>query len=147
MEQDETCVPTFLEKRIDVKAMTLLSFQSAIEAKTESGESALGNPKPDLFIITNFGIITGEIQNLDDVESQEDVGAQIDNVIFKNRNNILAALEKDYGSDARVVNNSSIIVIKNATIIPFTLSQSRHNFNRLLLFTDQIVGISYGTLS
>lgn len=118
-----------------------------IECKTEAGEPVLGNPKPDLFITTNFGIITGEVQNLDDVAAQEDVGAQIDNIIFKSRNNILAALEKDYGSDANIVNNSSLIVIKNATIIPFVSPQNRLTFNRFLLFADQIVGISYGTMN
>ena len=152
MEQSddvETCdsVPNFLKKRIDVKAATLTTFYDALKATNPENGEAFLDPKTTILIITNFGLVNGEIENLQDTQDQEDIVTKVDQAIFKGRDHILAAVEKRVGCDASIVNNSSIIALKNATITPFAAPQARHTFSRFFLFTDQIVGISYGTPS
>ncbi|MED0670585.1 hypothetical protein P4S95_10270 [Aneurinibacillus aneurinilyticus] len=146
-------VPNFVQNTIDMKRAILLSFNAAIEG-IKSGEikSAQVNDGGQMMIMTNFGIVYCDIKSLDeevDTTNSSDVNQIISEVltnqVIKGTDHAIAQYEKEIGTEnLRVINDSSPIYLENVTVIPYGNPAAKFNFPSLLLFSDQIVGISAG---
>lgn len=134
-----------ISKRIDVKAVTLNAFGTSLELAEKGGiEGVSISPDTRMFIITNFGIISGELEVM--LSTSEPVTA-FNQAIFRARDSLLASLEQELGNEAQVVNNSGVVTLANARLTVFSNPNATFSFQRISLFTDQIVGFSYGQFS
>jgi len=129
--------PNFIKNRVDLKAATVNMFASAINVlKTDNTE--LVSKETKVFLFTNFGVIEGDIP----VTEEENLSSDpIGNAFFQIRNNGLAKIEEE-SEKLQVSNNVSIVTIRDAIIHPFNGETS--SIGILYLFSDQIVGFTYG---
>jgi hypothetical protein len=141
---EEAKVPNFLQNRIDLKAMTIRTFGVTIDTFRNLPDRPYGDLNS--IVMTNFGLIEGEIIDLSD-EGDERVlpFKSLAVAMFDARNNVLTERESLIGEEnIRVVNDSSMFLVVNATLIPFSNPQNRFNIGEILLFTDQVVGLTAG---
>jgi len=145
---DQKEQPKLIAQRIDVKTITLYSFASTLQSIKDGLIKEISiDSSTTVSLLTNFGVITGDIEDISgDPDHAEDI-TKLNKIILKARNHALVENEKALGEDVQVVNNSGIIVIANARVTIFSNPNAFFNFQKLFLFTDQIVGFTYGQLS
>ncbi|MBW4083536.1 hypothetical protein [Paenibacillus sp. S150] len=96
-----------------------------------------------LLIITNFGHIEAKLTHvLDTVDPTKDLSAYIFANVLQNRNE---AYIEQVGIDRIVEFPSELdsILLKNAKITPYGSKAPSHIINDMILFPDQIVGLSF----
>lgn len=132
-------VPEALDNLVDLKALTISSFQAAIDGLKKSSEITLGEDTK-LILLTQAALIECEILNNDEGEPIY----LINKTVLESRKNILSS-EKYVNKN--FLNQSATLSLKNVTITPFSNPQAKINLPVLNLFTDQILGISFGSYS
>lgn len=142
-----------IKDRIDLKSLTFQCFNTAIEVlKSNEFEGISVSPNTSLVILTDFGIIQGSyIPNLEsEDDSNESAGEifvrTITGKVFEIRNKRLVELKSE-NPELKLINDSSSIVLSDVTITPYSNPSSKSHIGLLTLFTDQIVGFSFGEYS
>ena len=135
---EEKKIPDFIKNRLDVKCQSVYAFDAAVEMLKLPKDHILLSPETKVIIVTNFGTVVGEM--VGPQEKGETISQMVINSFISSRNNIWA----DNESDKNVINNSSIVIVKNAKVTPFANPICSTNFEILCLFSDQIVGFSFG---
>ena len=123
-----------LGKSVDIHALTFDAFQYALKAIQEKPDSVIKDNC--IIVLTNFGQI---FCKLDDKES---IGEIIAKAVLKARDSALKNIEPE----TPTINECKTLILKNAVIIPFANPQVKINYSVITLFTNQIVGLSIGSL-
>jgi|GEM_PF-1378407 len=154
MEQNNR-TPNFLNNRVDLRYHTLTMLNSGIESlKSKENNEISISDDTRVFIMTNFGLIAADIKELgvsdnssENVKPGQKLFQLMLEALLNSRNNYLSEQEELIGQgNLRVINDSSFVVLENVTVIPFANPNTKSNLDSLILFTDQIVGISFGTV-
>ncbi len=138
-----------LTSRIDMKNYTISMFAREI-GTTYKDTSDINNPhqiKP--MFLTSFGMIQGELVENHNNSIQEDNRSIIDPMfvpLMKKRNETIAEWEQEIGENARLINDCQFMMLKNVVVTPYASPQDHIELDELILFSDQIVGISAGKL-
>lgn len=141
---EEEKVPTYIKNRVDLKASTIHSFSAAIEfLKTPHDNISLG-PDTRLILMTNFGMVEGTLQSTMQSDDEKTTGTVISDALIKTRNTFLAEDEETLDTDT-ISNNFSLITISNAKVTPYSNPAAVSIYEVLNLFTDQIVGFTFGS--
>lgn len=149
MDEQENKIPSFITNHVDYKAQTIWSF-NLLYKKAASGELDGISTTSKVSLITPQGMVIG---NIDDVYiSQEEYSSLAKNdperfmakVAISARNNNLVELEKS-NENLSVINDSCIITIRNAKLIPWS-GTNKFNFAVLYLFSSDISGFSIGDM-
>ncbi|MEA1961724.1 MAG: hypothetical protein U9N81_10740 [Bacillota bacterium] len=152
---EERRSPALLNQRVDMKYATLLTFNDVLEHIKSGGIPGIPLPaETKTLILTQFGTIEGDIVNLDNDEQEEVMDESNWRAIFfknlvngvaESRNEVILDWENQNDVDKlKLINDASYILLSNAVIIPFSTPQARFAIGEMVLFTDQIVGISAG---
>lgn len=138
-------VPNFIKNRVDLRFLTVNCFNGAIELlKAGKLKNISMTRETQTIIITNFGVITGKILNWEENQEDDFFKATIDGAV-DSRNKLLSKIEQENTEELRPINDSSFIVVKNANIKPYANPTSNFSIAEMILFTDQIVGLSAGS--
>nr|WP_309099065.1 hypothetical protein [Fredinandcohnia onubensis] len=133
---------SFFEKR-DVKALTSLCVYSAVEVSNESNDDSTKQNK--IIFLTSFGFVIPEKilpTNFEEVElTPENFSRFVAQSAIKNTKE---ALEEHQNEDVLLENTS--FILENVEIKPYS-SQQTSKLANMILFSDQIVGLSFGNLS
>lgn len=141
MDKNKDVFINGIDNRLDVKGITLTTAAAAINTLKADKDFTLGS-NTQILILTTSSVIYGDILlNLND--NEKDPVLWINKAIGTARNNYL---EKNQTDSDVVINNSSYLQIKNATVRPLS-GGSGYNFKILNVFTDQILGFSFGELN
>ncbi|UCZ54414.1 hypothetical protein LGQ02_06530 [Bacillus shivajii] len=138
-------------KRVDYKRAQVTAVSEYVESLKDHRYVSMSTK---MMILTNFGEIYGEVVNSEEVvkayEADETTisDQNLDEVNFSYLESAAdesIAFQKSIpGQNDLVIKNfSGTLHLKDVTIYPFS-SQEIIRKNHLLLFTDQIIGISYG---
>lgn len=136
-----SALPKSLE-RLDLKASTI-SILNEILAQIEASDTSTSR----LIFFTNFAMIEGSYFELNG-ESEQQEKTFFEALLTKTiefRKNDITEIEKDY-ENLRVINDSAFITLTDVVITPYTLPESGHKISEMVLFTDHIVGLSFGEL-
>lgn len=141
-----------IEDRVDLKSLTFDCIYSAINlVKSGKIEGAIIGANTKVFIFTNFGIVEGTpipLSSSDNSqeENDDDVLAALYQHLFKVRNDRIRKLESE-NKNLRLVNDTAALVLKDVILRPYSNLDVRMKIDNMVLFTDQIVGLSFGQLS
>ncbi|MCG3418961.1 hypothetical protein [Oceanobacillus jordanicus] len=130
---------SFLEKR-DFKALTTLNVYSAVQIANENSDD-----KNKIIFITNFGIVTAEKILTGDFKEDELNESNYSKFISQSAVSLTREALKEHNNEDVLLDKTSF-VLENVVIRPYGSDQI-NNFSSLILFSDQIVGVSSGTLS
>lgn len=140
---EENKVPDFIKNRIDIKTDTINTLALFLEELNKRNEKSSLNPKIQVFLLTNFGTVKGDIVIGSSSEDNTQNSALIlNNTFIDIRNNLWA---NDSREKNNIVNNTSYITVLNAKIVPFANPNIIFNFKILNLFADQITGFTFGS--
>ena len=123
-----------LGKSVDIHAITFDAFQYALKAMQGKTDSVLKDNC--VIVLTNFGQIFCKL------DEKESIGEIIAKAVLQARNSALENIEPE----TPTINECKTLILKNVVIIPFANPQVKINYNVITLFTDQIVGLSIGSL-
>lgn len=135
-EGTENC-PEFIKKRIDVKVETIIAANTVLNELTKE---KMIHENAKIMIVTNFGVVEGTLKHEVDTN---DMAQRISMDSAKIRNNHLSKLEKEVASPI-ITNNNYFVTILDAKVIPFSNSRNKLTFAALNLFSDKIVGFTFG---
>ena len=137
--------PTFMTKSIDMKMSLINGFHKMIEVM-KSGETQITiDENTTLRILMTFGTIEGNIINEthEELIEKEDYASLIYSISIKGVDSNIASFKKEIGEEnIKVVNYTERILLSNVTLIPFANPQHKFTYERLLIFSDQIVGVT-----
>ena len=137
--------PTFMTKSIDMKMSLINGFHKMIEVM-KSGETQITiDENTTLRILMTFGTIEGNIINEthEELIEKEDYASLIYSISIKGVDSNIASFKKEIGEEnIKVVNYTERILLSNVTLIPFANPQTKFTYERLLIFSDQIVGVT-----
>ena len=147
----ENKIPQFMQNSIDFKKIVISYIFEMIDAlKKGELESLSIGEKTTVRILTNFGIVEGKVINFDE-ESEKEILNEKNNpsALYAIANRGVGMTMADYeakiGSDnLRVTNHTGRLVLTDAVVMPYANPQGKFNISRMLIFTDQIVGITFG---
>lgn len=124
-----------MQNKIDIKAVKL----NAVGTLLNNPEAGLSKNK--LILVTDSALIYGVFV---DQNTITDKGQNTELLLHK----VSLEAAKSYSQNAAegVMNNSVSIVLKDVTIMPFAAPNVKINLATLSVFSDQIVGYSYGYL-
>lgn len=148
---EENQTPNFMVNSIDFKKTVINYFFQMVNAiKNGEIEGVTFGEKNTVRILTNFGLIEGKVINFDE-EGMEQITAEKDfasifySAAIKGADMSMAKYEDEIGSDKlKVVNQTGRLVLADAVVSPYANPQNKFSISRLLVFTDQIVGITFG---
>jgi hypothetical protein len=129
--------PDYIKNSVDLKESNIIAFAATINAAKDNSEST-NFKKNRLILITNFGHITCDIV-IDDDTYAATFFAQA----TKTRNLYLT----EQPNIPLVTNNSTLLLVENADVVSFSNLSAKTHFDSLALFTDQIVGYTFGIAS
>ncbi|MCY9513271.1 hypothetical protein [Paenibacillus apiarius] len=132
--------------RVDLKAATIDTLQTTFNILNKGTiEGIKSSDTLELVFLTNFGYVTGEIIDIaeasDESKAKDDFKKYLFASTIKHRNSAIAGFEEE-NENLRLTSDSSLVYLKNAIVKPFSNPESSFKFGDLMLFTDQIVGIS-----
>lgn len=145
-EEKKNKVSKLVTNRVDLKALTIDTLNAAFRIVNSGTIQGIeSSDTMEIVLVTNFGYVTGEITDIADASDEEKASEDFKSYLFAStithRNNSLASMEEE-NENLRLTNDSSLIYLKNAVIKPFANPQTSVTFGDLLLFTDQVIGIS-----
>ena len=124
--------------RIDVKSQKL----NALGKLLNMPEAGLTKNK--LILLTDSSMIYGSLVKQEDILSNNvDVQLKPYEVTLQASKNAYSIAQKE---NINTINNSVSIVLKDVTIIPFATPNVKINFSSICVFSDKIVGFTYGNL-
>lgn len=141
-QDEEIKLANLLKNRVDVKKETIRIFNSIYNA---TRRLSADQPEPfnnQVYLVTTQAIISGTI--FDDCSNSEKIndGIQtLEDEAFKYRNDYFNALESNNES-LQAINNSSIIIVRNATIRPLSNMAASINLPILYLFACDVIGFT-----
>jgi len=145
MMNEDNQKPTFMTKSIDMKMSLINGFHKMIEVM-KSGETQITiDENTTLRILMTFGTIEGNIINEthEELIEKEDYASLIYSISIKGVDSNIASFKKEIGEEnIKVVNYTERILLSNVTLIPFANPQHKFTYERLLIFSDQIVGVT-----
>lgn len=130
-----------VQNRMDLKACTIGSLTQSIEMLIHSDKVKLDS-NTTVTLITNFGNVEGTFDYSTVDDDNASVSSSIINAAVKVRNTFISQNET---ADTIWVNNCGMITLLDATITPFATPNIKQHYANLSLFTDQIVGFTFGT--
>jgi hypothetical protein len=135
--------PKLLTERIDLKAFTANVFGTSIE-KIKNGEleNISLDPNTELVFFTPFGSVVGEIYIPPKDTDKFDAVSFFHEAFINARDSLLSSYIED--GVKRLTNDSSFVLLKNAKIRLFTGPNVAYNLEYFLLYSDAILGMSYG---
>lgn len=138
MSNSNKDLPKLLQNRIDNKGLTAGIVYDLVDIFNKKQTSA--NTK--VFFYTAFGIVTGNWVISDETEDETvNLQAKLHKTIIKQKHDQIRKEEAE-NEHLRLINDSGTIPLVNATIRPY--AGGEHHLSDFLLFTDQIIGLSYG---
>lgn len=150
---DEQNIPGLLNRRIDMKYATTITFYDVIQ-HIKAGEIPGFPLQADvrLLIITNFAIIEADLvdpdaaaQEINPENMKAELYKALINGVTEARNSAIIEWEQENNLDKiALINDTSYLILTNAVIIPHANPEARFQMGEMLLFTDQIVGITAG---
>lgn len=142
--------PKLIENRVDLKGFTVNALNAVVQAlNANEFTDVTVKEEVSLYFLTNLGLIEANIVTVpkkDDVKKlTEDnfISFLIDNMIDA-RNKVISDLEEKQ-DNLQLVNGSSFIYLKKAKITQ--ANSPGYTLDELILFTDQIIGITFGKKS
>lgn len=137
-----------IANRLDLKVLSANVINNVIQIynKLESNPNV---QHINVYILTTFGTVTGTIENpVTEGEAVEKTAdgeytVNFEKLFRDTRNKQVAEFEME-NPKTRLVNDSAYLFVRDAVLIPFSKPESRHRFKELILFGDQISGITYG---
>lgn len=133
---------SFAEKR-DLKALTVLGMMSAVEVSNENITDK--NKDNKLIILTSFGYVIPEKiipkHELPEELNEENYPTFITSSATEGVKNMLKE-----NNNEDVLDTQTSFVLERVQIKPFN-SNVTHNLQSMILFSDQIVGLSFGNFS
>lgn len=148
---EENKIPQFMQNSIDFKKIVISYIFEMIDTlkKGELEGLSIGE-KTTVRILTNFGIIDGKAINFDE-ESEKEILNEKNNpsalyaIANRGVDMTMADYEAKIGSDnLKVINQTGKLVLTDAVVTPYANPQGKFNISRMLIFTDQIVGVTFG---
>lgn len=135
-----------INERIDVKAATIISLHTGVTVINEGSiEGIEASGEMELVYITNAGFVTGKLVNIDDAANIDNATKNFNSYLFassvKSRNTSIAD-EESKNENLKLISDTATIYLKNATLRSFAAPNNVINFGDLLLFADQILGVS-----
>lgn len=132
-----------LKNRVDIKAETILTFNHVF-SKIRSGEIQGASTDARMFLVTPQGLVSGDIEELNVNEDNENsLEKLMEPVIISNRNQMLNVLVAQNPS-IKPINDSSLIIVRNAKLHPWGNFNSPAQFQVLYLFSSDISGFTLG---
>ena len=137
--------PIFMTKSVDMKTSLVNGFFKMIGIM-KSGEIPITiDENTTLRILMTFGTIEGNVVNESHEEliEKEDYASIFYSLSIKGVDNNIANFEKEIGEEnIKVINYAENILLSNVTLVPYTNPQTKFTYERLLIFSDQIVGVT-----
>ncbi len=125
--------------RVDLRQITIDELNGILKLANEEHGATF-----KFLFLTNFGFIQGEIvDDLDGNVSQEeltDFGIAINKTVEFRRETIMEA--EKLNDSLRPINDAGFFHLKNVIIKPYA-GGSRHQINEMIIFTDQITGLTF----
>lgn len=129
---------TFSQKR-DLKALSTLGVDAAVQVANENG----GNNK--VIFVTSFGLVIPEKILAKEIDPDDVNGDNLQPfTIFNALKNTKDLLAENQNDD--ILDEQTAFVLENVEIRPFGSSGNTY-LGSMILFSDQIVGLSMGSLS
>lgn len=125
-----------MQNRIDIKAVKL----NAVGTLLNNPETGLSRNK--IILVTSASLIYGTFVD----QNELTVDAKSAELAL-HKITLDAAKSAFQESPEETINNSVSIILKNVTIIPFSAPNVKINLATLSVFSDQIVGYTYGDFS
>ncbi len=125
-----------MQNKIDIKAVKL----NTVGTLLNNPETGLSRNK--LVLVTSASLIYGTFVNQNEL-SLDDKKAEL----ALHKITLEAAKKVFQESPEETINNSVSIVLKDVTIMPFSAPNVKINLTTLSVFSDQIVGYTYGGFS
>lgn len=125
-----------MQNKIDIKAVKL----NTVGTLLNNPETGLSRNK--LVLVTSASLIYGTFVNQNEL-SVDDKKAEL----ALHKITLEAAKKVFQESPEETINNSVSIVLKDVTIMPFSAPNVKINLTTLSVFSDQIVGYTYGGFS
>ena len=128
--------------RVDFKNLTIGHMNDILKSLNESQGARNG-----IIIFTNFGMVRGMLTEpmIESEESDSSVFQQVVKKAINFRDEDIADSEKE-GNRPRPVSDQGFISLRNVKIHPYT-SSTASTIEEMIIFTDQIVGVSFGVWS
>ncbi|MEZ2659278.1 hypothetical protein [Aneurinibacillus aneurinilyticus] len=156
MDEKKFEVPNFSQNTVDVKKYILGAFNTLVKGIQSGKMKGVEVGKDNqIMILTNFGTVYGNIQSLTEEhdnnnatpwDASQEFMKIINEQALQLSEHLLSRDEKEISPEnLRVINHSSPIYLENVTVIPYANPSSNLKFPSLLIFSDQIVGISFGS--
>jgi len=137
--------PIFMTKSVDMKTSLVNGFFKMIGIM-KSGEIPITiDENTTLRILMTFGTIEGNVVNESHEEliEKEDYASLVYSISIKGVNSNIANFEKEIGKEnIKVVNYAEKLLLSNVTLVPYANPQTKFTYERLLIFSDQIVGVT-----
>jgi len=137
--------PTFMTKSVDMNVSLVNGFFKMIEVM-KSGETQITiDENTTLRILMTFGTIEGNVINdsHEELIEKEDYSSMLYSLSIKGVDSNIASFEKEIGEEnIKVVNYTERILLSNVILTPFANPQHKFNYERLLIFSDQILGVT-----
>jgi hypothetical protein len=138
-----------MDSRVDLKAFTYECFNVAIDVlKSGELENVSLSPNTKVLFLTQFGIVEGTPSKKD--SPNNNVKEAFTNMLifktFEGRNQKIEDM-KTKNPDLTIINDTGSIVLENVVITSYANPDSKFNLGTFVLFTDSIIGISFGETS
>lgn len=140
--------PKLLDNRTDLKSLTFQCLSTALDIlkSDEIGNISIDSDT-NVIVVTNFGTVEGTL--IDSSKSTDNPNKNFVNnllaEVFEARNGRIIQLENE-NDQFRLINDTDSLTLENVTITPYANSNNKFNLGELILFSDQIVGLSIGKI-
>lgn len=145
-EEFEPIYSELLKNRIDIKAETIANFNHVF-SMIRKGKIEGASTNAQVFLVTPQGLVTGDIGEITtDNNAENALEKFMEPVIISNRNKNLNELVEE-NPNIKPINDSSIIVVRNAQLLPWSNYNSPIEFQVLYLFASDISGFTLGNFA
>jgi len=145
MMNEDNKKPVFMTKSVDMKISLVNGFFKMIDVM-KSGETQITiDENTTLKILMTFGTIEGNVINdsHEELIEKEDYSSMLYSLSIKGVDSNIASFEKEIGEEnIKVINYTGKLLLSNVTLIPYANPQTKFTYERLLIFSDQIVGVT-----
>lgn len=140
--------PKLIDNRTDLKSLTFQCLSSGLDIlKSDKTGNISIDSETNVIVITNFGTVEGTL--IDFNKSTDNPNKAFVNALFEKvfevRNERIIELENE-NDQFRLINDTDSLTLENVTITPYANSNNKFNLGELILFSDQIVGLSIGKI-
>lgn len=149
-QQQQQQQPLSTKNNLDTKIVAISAVDSFLRGvKSTDGMEMDSGVK--LVILTSFGTISGTIADHDEDSpflhnEGSSYSISVGNIIHGLRSSAIIDHEKEVGPDnVKLLNHSGYVELVDAVITPYANQETKIHMKSLVLFADQISGITLGT--